>query len=338
MIIDVHSHYVPRLLLNAVGQHGQEIGVQLQSEADKLQCLRFENGFKTRPFFPKLVEPAASRIASLDRQGISHQIVATWPDIYGYGLPKSACVAWHRMLNDTLADWVSDCPGRFSFMASLPLTAPENAKEELDRALASGAIAAMIPANVDGVNIGECQLDDLWRTAEAASFPIFIHPVSSGSLSRVARFGLAQIADYTFDTTLGIGSLIFSGVLDRFPSLRLVLAHGGGAFPYLLGRFDVVHKVSDREKTGDVAQRMPSEYSQQIMYDTVLHSPRAVRFVADSQGIDHLLLGTDESFPPADTNPLGTLGAAGFSTAEVKQIAETNALRFFPRLRRYLTR
>ncbi len=112
----------------------------------------------------------------------------------------------------------------------------------------------MLPANVEGTNIGELPLDPLWAKAEQSDCPIIIHPVLTGPAPRAAKFGLTQSTQYTFDTTLGAGSLLYSGVLDRFPRLTIVLSHGGGAFPYLAGRFDIMHARMDRQAQGDVAQ------------------------------------------------------------------------------------
>src|SRR5580704_18240869 len=107
----------------------------------KPPAVAFDYGFKVRPFFPQLVESAELRRESLDRQGLDRQFVATWPDIYGFGLPREACAAWHRMLNDTLAAWCKKNSDRFSFVASLPLINSDDAAAELDRAASLGAVA-----------------------------------------------------------------------------------------------------------------------------------------------------------------------------------------------------
>lgn len=333
MPIDIHAHYVPPQLLAAIAAKGAECGVTLlPSPGEKPPALGFDYGFKVRPFFPALVEPAAQRRASLDRQRLDRQLVATWPDIYGYGLGREACAQWHRMLNDTLAEWCGDNADRFSFVASVPLVDADDAAAELDRVMALGAVAVMVSANIEGVNIGEMPLDPFWAKAEVLGLPIILHPVLVNAAPRAAKFALTQIAQYTFDTTLGVGSILFSGVLDRFPALALVLSHGGGTFPYLLGRFDVMHARMDKAAQGDVAQLTPSTYAARIGYDTIVHAPKALRFLADTVGIDRVALGTDESFPPADRDPLASVRAAGFSAADVEMITEINPRRLFPRL------
>jgi len=331
--IDVHAHYVPPQLIDAVATRGKDVGVQLVPSAGAPPALHFDYGFKVRPFFPRLVESVAERRAWLDAQGIDRQIVGTWPDIFGYGLASDACVVWHRMLNDTLAAWCADNSDRFAWIASVPLIRAEAAAEEAERAASLGAIGVIISSNIENVNVGELPLDAFWRKLEALGLPVLIHPVLVAPAPRAAKFALAQVAQYTFDTTLGIGSVLMSGVLDRFPRLKLVLAHGGGAYPYLAGRFDVMHRRMDRAAQGDVASRTPSAYAAQMTYDSIVHAPKALRFLIDLVGLDNVVLGTDYSFPPADMEPLALLRSAGLSAAGIEAIADANPRRVFSRLR-----
>src|SRR6266851_3933059 len=258
MPIDVHAHYVPPQLIEAIDARGKDIGVRLARTAGAPPALQFDYGFKVRPFFARLIEPVAQRVAWLDEQDIERQIVGTWPDIFGYGLPLDACVAWHRMLNDTLAEWSADNADRFAFIGSVPLIEAQAAAQELERVAGLGACGVIISSNIENINIGEIPLEAFWRTAELLAMPVLIHPVLVGPAPRAAKFSLAQVAQYTFDTTLGVGSLLMSGVLDRFPRLKLVLSHGGGAYPYLAGRFDIMHARMDRAAQGDVAAKPPS--------------------------------------------------------------------------------
>jgi aminocarboxymuconate-semialdehyde decarboxylase len=331
--IDIHAHYVPPQLIDAIITGGKQIGVRLVHADGAPPALHFDYGFKVRPFFPRLIEPAAARRAWLDAQGIERQIIATWPDIFGYRLAADACAAWHQMLNDTLAAWCADNSDRFAWIASVPLVQAEAAAEEAERAGALGACGIIVSSNVENVNLGELPLDAFWGKAEALGLPVLIHPVLVGPAPRAAKFALAQIAQYTFDTTLGIGSLLMSGVLDRFPRLKLVLAHGGGAYPYLAGRFDVMHRRMDRAAQGDVAAKAPSAYAAQMAYDSIVHAPKALRFLIDVVGLDNVLLGTDYSFPPADMDPLALMRSAGLSAAEIEAIVDANPRRVFARLR-----
>lgn len=219
-------------------------------------------------------------------------------------------------------------------LASVPLPYADEAAAELDYAVKElGAVGAVVAANVEGKNLGELDLDAFWKTATDLDVGVFIHPVQAQPNPRSAKFGLSQIAQYTVDTTLCVGSLIGTGLLDRFPTLRLLLSHGGGTFPFLTGRFDCMHERMDRAAQGDVAQQAPSAYLKRFYYDTILHDPSILRWLAERVSVDRIALGSDYSFPPADLDPLATVRAAGFSAAEIRAIAEDNPRKLFPLLK-----
>src|SRR5262249_43522823 len=161
------------------------------------------------------------RRAWLDEQGIDRQIVGTWPDLFGYGLPADACIAWHRMLNDTLAAWHADNAERFAWIASVPLVQAEAAAAELERAAGLGACGLTTPPKIKTTNPGELALAPFWHKPEALGRPVLTHPVLVAPAPRAAKFGLAQVAHYPFAPPPGAGSLLMSGVLARFPRLKL---------------------------------------------------------------------------------------------------------------------
>ena len=196
-----------------------------------------------------------------------------------------------------------------------------------------GAVGAVASCNVEGVNLGELPLDEYWAAAVELDVPVLLHPAQPVPTPRTRRFALNQVAQYTFDTTLAVGSLIWSGVLDRFPALRLILSHGGGTFPQLMGRFDCMHGRSDHAATGIVSQAAPSTYLKRMHYDSLLHDPAALRHLANLTGVERIVLGSDYSFPPADHDPLGTLAKAGFSSSEVDRIVEANPRELFRLIR-----
>lgn len=337
MPIDAHAHYIPPAMLDMLEGEARQLGVSFVKDVPACTCaLHFEYGLKLRPFPAPLVEPAGARLSAMDRQGVDRQVLSAWADAFGYGLPKEKCVKWHRRLNQAMASLVAEAPDRFSFLASVPLPHAAEAAEELRYAMEQlGAVGAVLCTNVEEVNLGDLPLDEFWSAAVALDAGVLLHPASPGqSVPRAARYGLMQIAQYTYDSTLCIGSLIFSGVLDRFPKLRLLTCHGGGGYPYLSGRFDIMHARTDRKAMGNVAKQPPSNYLGRLYYDTILHSPTLLRFLADEVGADRIVVGTDYSFPPADEDPLDTIRRARFSPVELEMVLEENARRLFPQLRR----
>ena len=334
MTIDVHAHYVPPTILEEIDERAARFGLSVVRHPPSCACaLHFNYGLKVRPFFPKLIEPVSDRIAAIEKQGVTRQVLSGWADIFGYGLPLREATEWHRFLNLHMAKLCAANPDRFSLLASVPLPHAQEAAAELDYAVRElGAVGAVLAANVEGTNLGEFDLDAFWQKAVELNVGVFIHPVQAQPASRSAKFGLAQVAQYTVDTTFCVGSLIGTGVLDRFQDLRLLLSHGGGTFPYLTGRFDCMHRRMDRTAQEDVARQPPSAYLKRFYYDSILHDPTILHWLAGRVGTAQIVVGSDYSFPPADLDPLGTVRAAGFSADEILAICERNPRALFPRL------
>jgi aminocarboxymuconate-semialdehyde decarboxylase len=334
MPIDVHAHYVPPSIVQALESRAADFRLSLVGDAGTCSCaIHFDYGLKLRPFFPKLVEPLDKRLTSMEAQGVDRQVLSTWGDIFGYGLRMPEASTWHRFLNEHLSRVCERKPDRFSLLASVPLPDAAAAAAELRYAVSHlGAVGVVVAANVAGQNLGELPLDEFWQAAVELDVGVFIHPVEPQPSPRATKFGLVQSAQYTYDTTLCVGSLIFSGVLDRFPNVRILLSHGGGAFPYLSGRFDCMHERMDRIAQGDVAAQRPSDYLTRFYYDTILHDPSALRWLAEKVTTRQIVLGTDDSFPPADRDPIGTAKRAGFDGDTLQDMCEANPRRLFPRL------
>ncbi|HET9715969.1 MAG TPA: amidohydrolase family protein [Pseudolabrys sp.] len=334
MPIDVHAHYVPPSILDDVEAQADRFGLSVVRDGPSCACaLHFKYGLKVRPFFPRLIEPVDERLAGMAKQEVDRQVLSSWADIFAYGLPRAQACEWHRFLNQHLAKLCDAQPARFSMLASVPLPHAQESAAELEYAVRElGAVGVVVAANVEGTNLGELDLDSFWQKAVDLDIGVFIHPVQAQPMPRSAKFGLSQVAQYTVDTTLCVGSLIGAGVLDRFAELRLLLSHGGGTFPYLTGRFDCMHGRMDRKAQGHVARQPPSAYLTRFYYDTILHDPSILRWLSQRVGITQIVLGSDYSFPPADLDPVGTVRAAGFAPAEIQAILERNPRALFPQL------
>lgn len=325
MPIDVHAHFVPDTLIDALRARGQEFGIDLVDAPPTCAC-HFDYGLKVRPFFKGLLD-LDGRLAEMDRQGVDRQILSTWTDIFGYGMDAAKGAEWHRVLNDTMAGLAQAKPEAFSWMSSAPLQDASLAAQEVERTVKAGAVGVIVSGNVEGENLGEAPLDEFWAACEELDVPVFIHPALPAPLPRTGKFGLNQVCAYTLDTTLAAASLILSGTLDRYPKLRLLLSHGGGNLPYLIGRFDRVHAAMDGVTTGDVAARPPSAYLGRFLYDSILHDGAALTYLRDLVGAERILLGGDAPFPPGDPDPLATLRRAGFSDDTITLISDENPRR-----------
>ena len=331
MAIDAHAHYVPRTILDTLQREGSRYGVEVLSPPPACKpCVRFEYGVQIRPFFPGLLHTPVERIEAMQAIGIDRQILALWCDIFGYRLRGDKARDWHRLMNDALAEVCAAYPRSFSWLASGALPDAAQAARELERSVkGGGAVGAIIAANVDGVNPGDLPLDEFWAAAVELDVPVFIHPTQPVALPRTEHYALSQVVQYTFDTTLAVGSLIGAGVLDRFPGLKILLSHGGGQLAWLIGRFDVMYARMDRAHQHWVARQAPSGYLKRFWYDTILHDGPALRYLADKVEVERMVLGSDDPFPPMDREPLASLRHAGFSSVEIDGIVERNPRRLF---------
>src|ERR671924_523519 len=257
MRIDMHAHYVPPRILTALEQDASQYGVGLEDAAAGGRCVHFDAGPVIRPFFPHLLD-LEERWGAMARQGVDRQILSVWADLFGYQMPPEAGARWHRLLNESLCEAAQKHAPRLSALASAPLQDAHRAARELEYGVREcGAVGGVIAASVDGTNLGEAPLDEFWAAVVELDVPVFIHPTQPVPAPRTRQYGLNPVIQYIYDTTTTVGSLIFSGVLDRFPSLTLILSHGGGYFPYQAGRFDRVYRDL---KTSTAPSQPPSAY------------------------------------------------------------------------------
>jgi aminocarboxymuconate-semialdehyde decarboxylase len=327
MRIDMHAHYVPPRILAALERDAVPYGVRVQESSGGGQCLHFDYGVTLRPFLPGLLD-LDERWRVMDAQGVDRQVLSVWTDLCGYGLEPATGARWHRLLNEAMTDVTQQHPQRLAALASVPLQDPARAAQELVYSVQQlGAVGGVIATNIEGKNLDDPSLDEFWSAAVQLQVPIFLHPVQPVMPPRAQQYYLHAITYYLYDTTVTVGALLFSGVLDRFPALQLLLSHGGGYFPYHAGRFDIVY--TNLEQVRARLAQPPSTYLRRFYYDTIVHHPTALQFLRCMVGSDRLLLGTDYPFPVADPDPLRLYAQAEVPAADIAAIAGDNAQALF---------
>jgi aminocarboxymuconate-semialdehyde decarboxylase len=326
MRIDMHAHYVPPAVLQTIERDAASYGVHLEEAAGGGTCACFNYGLTIRPFLPRLLD-LDERWEVMARQGVDRQVLSVWADLFGYGMPAAAGTRWHRLLNETLGDTVRQHPHRLSMLASVPLQDAGRAARELEHGVKQcGAVGGVIAANVNDISLGEAPLDDFWAAAVELDVPVFVHPTQPAQPPRTRKYGMLQVVQYTYDTTASVGSLIFGGVLDRFPALRLILSHGGGYFPYQVGRFDRVYRNLETPAT---PAQPPSAYVRRFYYDTILYQPAPLSYLRDLVGVDRLMLGTDYPFPVFEPEPLQLLERTAWSADDLARVGGETARYLF---------
>ena len=325
MTIDMHAHLVPPIVLEDLEKEPSRYGVHLEQAAGGT-CVCYDHGLKIRPFFDRLLD-LEQRWEEMGKQGIDRQILSVWADLFGYRMPAYKGAGWNRLLNERLSQVVQKYPERLSMLACMPLQNATLAAKELEYGVKQcGAVGGVIAASVDDVNLGDADLDEFWAAAVELNVPLFMHPTQPTPAARTTKYGLNVIVQYIYDSTVSAGSLVMSGVLDRFPDLRIILPHGGGYFPYQIGRFDRIYRNQDIPRS---PSQPPSAYLGRFWYDTILHSPQALSYLLGLVGSERILLGTDYPFPVDDPSPMQSLADAGCSQAEIEQISHSNTRALF---------
>ncbi|HEY1822279.1 MAG TPA: amidohydrolase family protein [Trebonia sp.] len=325
-VIDIHVHALPLALLREISDR----------TVDGWSADRVDGGWRVSlpgDDSPRLVRAPMTdtgrRADWAAAQGLTRQVVSPWLDAQPVGaMPQAAARDWARRLNAALAEQ-ENAAGNDK-LATVALTS--HAAGDLRQAVEEDGMAGLIlSTNPPGAaDLADPVLEGLWEAAAGLGVPVVLHPPTDGparALPGSAEFGntYCRLVDSTFAVT----KLLLSGVLDRYPRLRLVVVHGGGFLPYQSMRLDGGHRA-DALSGYQIARDRPSDYLGDLFFDTVAMRPEAVRFLAEIAGPDHVLLGSDYPFPLGDRNPAGTVRSAGLGDAATAAVLGGNASQLFP--------
>lgn len=323
-MIDIHAHYVPSEAVAAVAKDAA-VGIRVIEDPAGPR-LAFAGNRPLRPTFAELMD-LTRRMEMMQQQGIDTQLVASWPDLFGYELLPEQGRRWSRITNEAMAAEIEGKP-QFQGCATVPLQDPAGSARELRFAVKDlGFRAVMIASNVNGANLDAPELDPFWAAASELAVPVFIHPLSVAGAERLTSYRLAAILGYPFDTTIAVASLILGGVCERFPHLRFVLSHAGGFLPWGFGRLR--HGYESQPEARVAAPRSPEAYLHQFYFDTIVHHPPALRYLVDWAGPGHVLAGSDYPFTIGDWRPGASVAEARLPDEAVQAVLERNARQVF---------
>jgi aminocarboxymuconate-semialdehyde decarboxylase len=324
LVVDVHAHFLPQLAYERFEAHCARFpGVTLSREG-KDKRMQFPGTEMTRPITPKLSD-LAERRAWMDAQGIDHQLLGLWTDLEGYELPADQGLAWSRYINDCMFEQLRD-ETRFTPLASVPLQDGTMAAQVLEEALERGFGGAMIgtlPHGINGGNLDDPSLDPFWEAASRLKAALFLHPMFICGEPRLADYELVNVAGRLADSTIAVSRLLFSGHLLKFPGLRLVMAHGGAALPYAMGRL------------GRNFDAFPGKYAdprkgfEALFFDSCVFEPEALEYLARRASAERILLGSDMPFGIGDPAPTRVVEGAYLRDAQRRAILGGNAQRIF---------
>jgi aminocarboxymuconate-semialdehyde decarboxylase len=232
------------------------------------------------------------RLREMDRHGIDISIVSlTCPNVYWGDEATSALAA--RESNDSMQAAQARWPERIRWFTSLPWEYPDAAVAELQRTVARGAVGVMVLGNIAGRSLTDPLFAPVWQAIDDAALPVLVHPTDplGAEVMGIAPHNLFWSVGFTYDTTLAVAKMIFSGFFDRYPRLKLIASHGGGTLPYLVGRFEMGDRV-EFDHLREI-RRKPSEYLRHIHYDSITYDLAPLRYLIEVAGASQVMLGTD---------------------------------------------
>jgi aminocarboxymuconate-semialdehyde decarboxylase len=323
VIVDIHAHFVPQKMLDALASGAANFAnVELLRDGESFK-LAFAGQPATRPINPKLRETEL-RQAWMAENDIDVQICGGWLDSFGYELPAQEGAAWSRFLNGHLADAAAEA----AFLAplgSVPLQDGELAAAVLDEALDAGLRGVMIgtqPRGDSGV-LDDPALDPFWQRASDRAAIVYIHPMFGCGDPRLEDFALVNAVGRGLDTTTAVARLLFSGHFLAYPGMRIILSHGGGALPFMLGRLQRNAEIHP----GQFAD--PMEGLKRLYFDSVLFDPQALNLLVTKVGPKRVMMGSDYPFPIGDMCPCRVVRKARLAEVDTRAILGDNAARLF---------
>ena len=321
MIIDTHAHIiVPEILREAAPAEEWRPRVAWQDGKQFVEYAGKRIGSAAREF----VQPERI-VAEMDRAGVDIALLCPWVSLVRYDAPPAESLAACQIQNDALAALTTKHPKRIAALGLMPLQDVPLAIKELERLMKVGLKGVEIGTHINGVYPGDARFRPFWEACESLGALVFIHPVEGGGRAELRDYYMWNVIGNPLETTIAAGHLILSGVMETFPRLKILLAHGGGALPYLRGRLDRGFQV--RPEIGKVIAQPPGEYLKRFYFDSITHNPDVLRALMDFAGADHILLGSDYPFDMGNENPVERVRAARLGAEAEGKISGGNAAR-----------
>ncbi len=335
MKIDLHTHILPRDWPDLDAKYGYSGFVRLDHY--KPCCARMMIGDRVFREITDNVWDPERRIEECDRAGVSMQVLSTVPVMFSYWAKPADALDISRRLNDHIAEVVRNHSRRFAGLGTIPMQDPDLAAGELERCvrelgLRGAQIGTHVDANphsgrIDSLNLDNASLQPVWSAAEQLGAAIFVHPWDMLGKERMPKYWLPWLVGMPAETSLAICSMMFGGVFERFPKLRVAFAHGGGAFPFTIGRIerafhvrpDLVATESNRNPKKYLARKDEQKTTPARFYvDSLVHDPNALKLLLKLFGAQRIALGSDYPFPLGEARPGELIESMKDLSSEVK--------------------
>jgi len=325
MRVDIHSHTAPAGYVEAIRRDPKGMGCRIEKDAQGREAIVQYNGRSTR-LRTNLIDPEL-RLREMAAEQVDVIVESLLLPLLPLWAPTAIGVRVCQLVNDAVAADAARYPGRMVAMGIVPFQDGGEALREFDRIVKEHNITSvLIPASHSGKNLDEPEFFPFFERAQQHGVLVFIHPHEVAAADRLKKYALGNLIGNPLETTIAQASLIFGGVLERLPELKVCCAHGGGYSPWIRGRWR--HGHGSRHEARDVITRPIYEYLSRMYFDTCVFDPASLEFLIKTMGADHVLLGTDYPTPMIDAGQVAVIDKiAGLSAQDKDNVMGGNAAR-----------
>jgi aminocarboxymuconate-semialdehyde decarboxylase len=323
MKIDIHTHIMPEKMPNWTQKFGYGEFIHLEHrnceacmmKGDKVFRVVEENCFRED-----------IRIQEMDKTEVTMQVLSTIPVLFNYWAKPADGLETSRFFNDHIAETVSKNPNRFIGLGTVPMQDVALAIQEMERCVKELNMPGLeIGTNINGENLSEKKFFPFYAAAEKLGCALFVHPWDMMGEKQMEKYWLPWLVGMPAETARAICSMIFGGVFEHFPNLRVAFAHGGGSFPYTMGR--IQHGFEVRPDLVAVDNELaPKKYIGQFWVDSLVHDSKAFEYLLEWMGEDRICLGSDYPFPLGEHHPGKMIGKMKLGKKTIKKLFYKNAM------------
>ena len=303
---DFHTHFIPTEVIHWLKENEKVINAEWVNKDENKEDFLFINqkwGFELKKSFIDF----GDYMDNQSKVGVTHSMISPIPQLFLYDFPLEICTELSRVYNQSLSHLVKESQGKLSALGTVPLTNPIKAAQILKEAMNSGLKGAIIGPGLGKQMLSDCFFKPFFEEANRLKAILFIHPLLSED-PRLKRRMMPNLIGIPWETTVCATDLLLSGIVDKYPNIKILFAHGGGFLPYQIGRLDKGYE--QWELVSSNLQAPPSEYIKRFWYDTVLWNQDSVDFLVKTVGEDRVVAGSDYPFdlsvwPPKEISEKG---------------------------------
>lgn len=322
MKIDIHTHIMPAQMPNWVQKFGYGEFIHLEHRNCRACMMKGDKLFRE---VDDNCFDAGQRLKEMDATDVTVQVLSTIPVLFNYWAKPADGLETSRFFNDHIADTVAKNPKRFIGIGTVPLQDVDLAIKEMERCVAELKMPGLeIGSNINGENLSEKKFFPFYKRAEELGCSLFVHPWEMMGETQMQKYWLPWLVGMPAETSRAICSMIFGGVLEAFPKLKVAFAHGGGSFPLTIGRIE--HGFNVRPDLVQIDNAInPRDYIGKFWIDSLVHDATAMQYIMDVMGADKICMGSDYPFPLGEQHPGKLIETMGFDIKQKEQLLFKNA-------------